>query len=310
MKTLPRPVSRQEFERLFQKLSNWGRWGPDDERGALNLLGPASVLRALSLPREGRVLDLSYPIQARGVPMITSRPAPVHTFTVDGGDYAVGGKLSNGCGSAEDHLFLHLHGHTTHLDSLGHVWTGEQLYNGYSSLEIRSSGMRRLGIEHVGHVLTRGLLLDLPRLRGVPHLPAGEEVGAAELERALEALGVAPEPGDAVLVRTGWNRVHAEDPARWERSWPGIGVEAAAWLAARDPVLVGGDTPAVEVSPFRPGTTAPVHQLLLRDHGIYLMELMDLDALAEAAPREFLFVAAPLRLRGGTGSPLNPLAVL
>jgi kynurenine formamidase len=289
---------------------SWGRWGPDDERGALNLLDPASVLRALSIPRQGRVLDLSYPIQARGVPMITSRPAPVHTMTVDGGDYAVGGKLSNGCGSAEDNLFLHLHGHTTHIDSLGHVWTGEQLYNGWSYLEIRSSGMRRLGIERVGHVLTRGLLLDLPALRGVQHLEAGEEVGAAELERSLERLGTALAPGDAVLVRTGWSQVHREDPAAWERSWPGIGVEAARWLAERDVVLVGGDTPSVEVNPFPPGTTAPVHQLLLRDHGIYLVELLDLDALAEAAPREFLFVAAPLRLRGGTGSPLNPLAVL
>jgi kynurenine formamidase len=291
-------------------VGNWGRWGPDDQRGALNHLTPASILRALALPREGRVLNLSHPIQERGVPMITSRPAPVHTFTVDGGDYAVGGKLSNGCGSAEDHLFMHLHGHTTHIDSLGHVWTGEQLYNGFSYLDIRSSGMRRLGIEHVGNVLTRGVLLDLPALRGVPHLAAGEEIGAAELERAVERLGVRLEPGDAVLIRTGWNRVYAEDPAAWERSWPGIGREAAAWLAERDPVLVGGDTPAVEASPFPAGTTAPVHQLLLRDHGIYLVELLDLDALALDAPREFLFVAAPLRLRGGTGSPLNPLAIL
>jgi kynurenine formamidase len=291
-------------------VGNWGRWGPDDERGALNLLGPASILRALSLPREGRVIDLSYPIQARGVPMITSRPAPVHTCTVDGGDYAVGGRLSNGCGSAEDHLFLHLHGHTTHMDALGHVWTGDELYNGFSYLTIRSSGMRRLGIERVGHVLTRGVLLDLPRLRGAAHLPAGEEVGAEELERAFAALGTAPEPGDAILIRTGWNLVHADDPAEWERSWPGIGREAAAWLAARDPVLVGGDTPSVEVSPFPEGTTAPVHQVLLRDHGIYLVELLDLEELAGAAPTEFLFVGAPLRLRGGTGSPLNPLAVL
>jgi kynurenine formamidase len=289
---------------------NWGRWGPDDERGVLNLIDPASILRALAIPREGRVFNLSYQIQPRGVPMITSRPAPVHTMAVDGGDYAVGGKLSNGCGSAEDNLFVHLHGHMTHIDSLGHVWSGEQLYNGYSYLDIRSTGMRRLGIENVGNIVTRGLLLDLPALRGVDHLEAAEEISAADLEEGFRRLDAAPEPGNAVLLRTGWNRVYAEDPERWERSWPGIGVEAARWLARHDVVLVGGDTPAVEVNPFPPGTTAPVHQLLLRDHGIHLIELLDLDALASARPREFLFVAAPLRLRGGTGSPLNPLAIL
>lgn len=288
---------------------NWGRWGPADERGVLNLLTSESVLRALSLPRQGRVFDLSYPIQAEGVPMITSRPPPVHTFTVDGGAYAVGGKLSNGCGSAEDNLFMHLHGHTTHIDSLGHVWTGEQLYNGHSYLSIRSSGMRKLGIENVGHILTRGLLLDLPPLRGAAHLVAGEEVAVADLEQALSRLGRAIEPGDAVLIRTGWNLVYARDPAEWERSWPGLGLAAAARLAERDVVLVGADMAAVETNPFPPGTTAPVHQLLLRDHGIHMLELLDLEDLAPAAPSEFLFMAAPLRLKGGSGSPLNPLAI-
>lgn len=289
---------------------NWGRWGPDDERGTLNLLTSESVLRALALPRQGRVLDLSHPIQPAGVPMITTRPAPVHTFTVDGGDYAAGGRLSHGCGSAEDNLFLHLHGHTTHMDALGHVWTGEQLYNGHPYLSVRSSGMRKLGIERVGHILTRGLLLDLPALDGTSHLAAGAEIAVADLERALGSLGTAIQPGDAVLIRTGWDLVYEVDPAAWERSWPGLGLAAAGWLAERDVALVGADTASVEVNPFPPNTTAPVHQLLLRDHGIHMLELLDLEELARAAPREFMFMAAPLRLRGGSGSPLNPLAIL
>jgi kynurenine formamidase len=289
---------------------NWGRWGPDDETGALNLLTSASVLRALGLPKVGRVLDLSQPIQASGVPMIASRPGPVHTFYVDGGDYAVGGKLSNGCGSAEDNLFLHIHGHTTHMDSIGHVWTGDQLYNGFPSLSIRSNGMRRLGIQNVGHVITRGILLDLAADLGVEHLAPSHAITAAELAAAAEQRQITIAPGDAVLIRTGWPAVYARDRAQWEDSSPGLGPDAAAWLAERDVVLVGADNPAVEALPFPPGTTAPVHQVLLRDHGIYLLELLHLAELASARPGPFLFIAAPLRLRGGSGSPLNPLAVL
>jgi kynurenine formamidase len=262
------------------------------------------------MPRLGIVYDLSQMLQESGVPMITSRPAPVHTMTVDGGDYAVGDKLSNGCGSAEDHLFLHLHGHTTHLDSLGHVWTGTELYNGFDMLTIRSSGMRRLGIQKVGHIITRGVLLDIAGAEGVKHLEAGRSIGPIELERALERSGVEIRTGDAVLIRTGWPVVYGIDPARWERSWPGLGVEGAAWLAKKDVVLVGADQASVEPNPFAPGTTAPVHQLLMREHGIYMAELLDLERLAADGRTEFLFIAAPLRLRGGTGSPINPLAVV
>ena len=289
---------------------NWGRWGDADERGALNLVSSERVLAALALPTQGVVYDLSQLLQESGVPMITSRPAPVHTMTVDGGDYAVGGKQSHGCGSAEDHLFMHLHGHATHMDSLGHVWTGTQLYNGFDMLTIRSSGMRRLGIENVGHIITRGVLLDLARVEGVEHLPGGYSVGAAGLDRAVEHAGVEIRPGDAVLLRTGWPLVYAADKVKWEASWPGLGVDGAAWLAQRDVVLVGADQPSVEVNPFPQGTTAPVHQMLMRDHGIYLAELLDLERLAADGRTEFLFVAAPLRLRGGTGSPLNPLAIV
>jgi kynurenine formamidase len=292
--------------------SNWGRWGAEDERGALNLVTPERVRAALRIPQTGRSYDLGAEISRSGVPMVTGRSLPsqpIHLFSVDGGDYAAGGRLSNGAGSAEDYLFIGMHGSATHIDSLGHMWTGTELYNGYPSDTVRSQGMRRLGIENVGHIVTRGVLLDLAAQRGSAYLPAGHEVGVQELEACAAAQEVEIRAGDAVLLRTGWGARYAEDPAEYGRTWPGPGMEAARWLASRDVVVVGADNPAVEVQPGPEGATMPVHQLLLRDQGIYLIELMSLDELARDGVFEFLFMAAPLRVRGATGSPLNPVAI-
>jgi kynurenine formamidase len=288
---------------------NWGRWGTEDERGALNLVTAERVLEALRLPARGRLYSLGQPIQGRGVPMVSDRPPPIHLFRVDGGDYATGAPDSNGCRSAEDYLIMGMHGHTTHLDALGHVWSGEELYNGFPDATVRSTGMRRCGIDKAGPIATRGVLLDLAAWKEVDHLEAGETVSAADLDQCALAQGVDVGAGDAVLLRTGWSLVYASDPASYERAWPGIGLEAASWLAARDVVLVGADNPAVETRPFPEGTTAPVHQLLLRDHGIYLLELLDLEALAADAAHEFLFLTLPLRVRGATASPVNPVAI-
>jgi kynurenine formamidase len=292
-----------------ETVGNWGRWGTADERGALNLVTPERVLEALRLPVHGRLYSLGQSIQGRGVPMISDRPPPIHLFRVDGGDYATGAPDSNGCRSAEDYLIMGMHGHTTHLDALGHVWSGEELYNGFPDATVRSTGMRRCGIDKAGPIATRGVLLDLARWKGVEHLEAGGSVRAADLDACAAAQGVQVGGGDAVLLRTGWPLVYATDPAGYERAWPGIGLEAAAWLAERDVVLVGADNPAVETRPFPKGTTAPVHQLLLRDHGIYLLELLDLEALAADAAHQFLFLTLPLRIRGATASPVNPVAI-
>jgi kynurenine formamidase len=298
-------------ERTPTSRANWGRWGEDDERGALNLVTPQRLLDALRIPRTGRSYDLGAEVRRRGAPR-SSGPLPsqpIHLFSVDGGDYAAGAALSDDAGSAEDYLFLGMHGTTTHIDSLGHMWTGDQLYNGYPSTSVRSQGMRKLGIQNVGHIVTRGVLLDVAGQRGVQRLGPGEEISAGELETCAAAHGVSVGPGDVVLVRTGWNLRYHEDPIEYARTWPGPGLEAARWLSARDVVAVGADNPAVEVQPGPPGTTMPVHQLLLRDCGIYLIELLELDALAADGVHEFLFFGAPLRVRGATGAPLNPVAI-
>jgi kynurenine formamidase len=289
--------------------SNWGRWGAEDERGAANLVTPAKVLEALGTPRSGRTYNLAQQIRRSGVPMSRDGGPPLHFMAVDGGDYAAGAKPQFGAAAAEDYLVLRVHGVGTHLDSLGHVWADGQLYNGFSSDTIRSTGMRRCGIDKVGPLVTRGILLDVAALLGVRHLDGGYEITPDDLERATERAGVEIRPGDAVLIRTGWLLMFADDASAYHRSRPGIGPAAAQWMAARDVTLVGADNAGLEVVPYQPETFAPVHQILLRDHGIYIMELLDLEELAADGVPEFCLLCAPLRVRGGTGSPLTPVAI-
>jgi kynurenine formamidase len=295
---------------MTREPTNWGRWGTEDERGAANLVTQQKSLQALGLPQRGQVYNLAQSLQPTGVPMVSDRPHPIHLFAADGGDYAAGARQPNGCCSAEDYLIMGVHGHATHIDSLGHVWNNEHIYNGFSSNTVRGTGMRRCGIDKLGHIVTRGLLLDIPRLRGVSRLGGGETLTPDDLEQCLARNELTVEPGDAVLIRTGWFTMYGDDPVAYEAAWPGIGIDAAHWLAALDVVLVGVDNPSVESRPFPPDTTAPVHQILLRDYGIYMLELLELETLADDGVTEFLFVAAPLRFRGATGSPLSPLAIV
>jgi kynurenine formamidase len=289
---------------------NWGRWGPDDERGAMNLVTADAVRAALMLPRRGVVYPLGQPIQTVGVPMGSlRRPRPLHVCFQDGGDFAAGEPLQDGAGAADDYLGLPVHAAATHVDALGHVWTGESLFNGHSSTTVRSDGLRRCGIEKMPPLLTRGVLLDVASVRGVAALGDGEAITPDDLEKTIRARGVEPAAGDAVLLRTGWSTVWAEDPTRYGESSPGLSVDAASMLAERDVVLVGADNIGVEAIPFPPGTSMPVHQMLIGSYGIHLLELLDLEDLARDEVTEFLFVLAPLRISGGTGSPVNPIAV-
>ncbi|GAA5050802.1 kynurenine formamidase [Thermocatellispora tengchongensis] len=288
--------------------SNWGRWGTGDEAGAANLITPEKVLRALRLPERGRAVPLAQVIGDRDAP--STRHGYEHFMLRDAGDYAAGASAPGGFKAATDYVSLRVHGATTHLDALGHAWYGERLYNGFEERTVRSSGMRRLGIDKAPPMVTRGVLLDLAAAAGMPHLPAGHEIGAAELEAAFGRAGVTPEPGDAVLLRTGWIRMWRADREAYLGDRPGIGLEAAEWLARRDVALVGADTSGVEVIPWAPGTVCPVHQFLIRDCGVYLLEFLDLEELAETGATAFLFLVAPLRIRGGTGSPVAPVAVL
>jgi kynurenine formamidase len=194
----------------------------------------------------------------------------------------------------------------THIDALCHAWYDDKLYNGFPGAGTRgTTGASRCGIDKMGPIVTRGLLLDIAAMHG-QSLPNGTAIGVADLEQASRAAGSEPAKGDVVLIRTGW----AERQAVGFDSEPGIDLAAALWLAEREVAVVGADNFAVEVLPFATGTVFPVHQRLIRDFGIPLLEGLVLQPLAETGRHSFLFAASPLPVVGGTGSPISPMAIL
>jgi kynurenine formamidase len=228
----------------------------------------------------------------------------------DGGDYAAGLPERGGFGFADDVVMMPAHG-VTHVDALAHVWQDGQMYNGHPANFVTSRGARRLGVDKMGPVVARGVLADCAA--GGDRDPV-DRIGAAELSAVLTASGAALEAGDVLLVRTGWLAAFGAGRAD-ARAWPGLDRDCGPWLAERDVVLVGADNVGVEAYPSGdPDCQVPLHVDLLRGHGVYLAELMDLDplaaALAAAGRAEFLFVLAPLPFAGAVGSPVAPVAVL
>jgi kynurenine formamidase len=282
----------------------WGRWGADDEVGAPNLIGPAEVRAAAGLVATGRVIKLGMDLgPATVVP--PHRKRIERSMSRDGGDYAAGARRPGGFQFAEEVWSFAAHS-GTHIDALSHAWYDDQLYNGFPGNGTRSTtGAQRCGAEKLVPLVTRGVLLDAARGSS---LPASTPVTADDLRTA--AAGLTLRPGDVVLIRTGWVGAMRSDPAGYCDHEPGIDTSAAEWLAAADVAAVGADNYAVEVQPAAEGQMFPVHQLLLRDCGIPLIENMLLDELAAAGATEFCFVAAPLPLVGGTAGPVCPLALL
>jgi len=242
-------------------------------------------------------------------PVPRHRAGLQHFMGRDGGDYAAGAKRPGGFQFAEDTVVMPLH-IGTHIDALCHAWCDSRLFNNYREDSLRStSGATRLGVEKMPPAVTRGVLLDVVAHRGRP-LEAGEVVSRADLEACLSAAGLQLEPGDAVLLHTGWLATQAGVGEVDFNTEPGIDHAAGLWLAQQDVALIGADNYAVEVLPFAPGTVFPVHQCVIRDFGIPLLEGLQLEPLVRTGRHEFLFVAAALPIVGATGSPLTPLAIL
>jgi kynurenine formamidase len=295
-----------------QPTSNWGRWGAADEIGALNLITPERTRAAAHGVREGRVLSLGLPLR-HDLPRVEDRPGPTHILTVDGGDYAAGARGAGGAFFADDFVSMPV-GTGTHIDALAHAWSADGLYNGHDPNTVRSRGARYCGIDKIPGIVTGGVLADVCALHGVPALAPSHLITAAELEAATDGAGAPVGAGDALLIRTGWltpANLEGRDRRRLEREEPGIGTEAAAWIAERDIALVGADTLGVEVFPEEdPNARAPIHVQLISRLGVHLVEMRDLEQLAALRPGRFLFVLAPLRIHGGVNSPVNPLAIL
>jgi kynurenine formamidase len=286
----------------------WRRWGEDDERGALNNIGSVQVQEAAALVQSGRVLSLAQTLSPR-TPVPQHRAGMQHFMGRDGGDYAAGARRPGGFQFAEDTLVLPLH-IGTHIDALCHVWYDDALYNGFSGNGTRSTtGATRCGIDKMGPVVGRGVLLDIAGAHG-DSLRDGAAIRPFDLEQVARQSGVAIGKGDIVLIRTGW----AEHQGRADNvsfdGEPGLDVNAALWLAEREIAALGADNFAVEVIPFTSGSVFPVHQRLIRDFAIPLIEGLLLQELAMTNRHEFLFIASPLPVVGGTGSPINPIAIL
>lgn len=291
------------------RVNNWGRWGASDELGALNFITPDRLVAAGRLVRRGKVYSLALPIQAQDAPVLPRRSPPLHFMTMDGGDYAAGLKRKSGFQASDDYLALFTHG-TTHIDALAHVWYDDALYNGFAGNTVRSSGAQKCSIDRVKGLVGRGVMVDLCRHRGVERLAAGEVITSADILDAAKAQGTPIGEGDILLVRCGWLSMFREQGAGpFFAEEPGIGMDAARWIAETGIAAIGLDNYGVEVVPTEDRSTAPVHRMLIRDFGVYLLELLDLDSLAADSVHEFLFAVAPLRITGGVGSPINPLAI-
>lgn len=286
----------------------WNRWGEADERGALNHIAAEQVREAAALVRSGQVLSLAQPLSPR-TPVPQHRAGVQHFMGRDGGDYAAGARRPGGFQFAEDTVILPLH-IGTHIDALCHAWYDDALYNGFPGNGTRSTtGATHCGIDKMGPIVGRGVLLDIVAVRGQP-LDNGQTIGRDDLLRAIDLAGVEPGKGDIVLIRTGWAEKQAlTAPVSFDAE-PGLDLEAGLWLAERGIALLGADNFAIEVIPFPQGTVFPVHQRLIRDYGIPLLEGLVLRDLALTGRNQFMFAASPLPVVGGTGSPISPMAVL
>ena len=280
------------------------KWGAADERGSGNHMKTESVLKAVRLVRTGEVVELSHVLSA-SMPFFGTRRFDVHTKRT------FMNQPSNRRGSNEELLVAEMGQVGTQLDGFAHQTIEDKVYNCFKVDDIATrGGFSKVGIEKVGALITRGVLIDVAALKGVDMLGDTYEITVADLEQALQRQNQKLQPGDAVIVHTGWGKLWAKDNVRYVKSCPGIGVKAAEWLAKQDPMLVGSDNWPVEVAPNPdPQISLPVHQIMLVVNGIHLLENMKLDDLAAKRVHEFAFVMQPLKMQGFSGSSVAPIAI-
>ncbi len=300
---------------LAAEVSNWGRWGPADELGTLNLIDDAAVLRGVAAVRTGARIPLAIRLDANGPQLgtIPGRINPLHAMVAINTAYT--GDVDDFCGS-DDTITMGLQA-CTHWDALAHVGYSGLLYNGFpASTTTAEGGASRCGIHRVGSIVSRGILLDVARALGHDTLPPRHMIREADLEAAVELAGVPPEPGDVVLVRTGQMRfLRARDREGYTLGeQPGLTTDTIRWMRRHDVAAVATDTLAMEVYPCEdPAVLFPVHMIQLRDMGLTQGQNFDLEALsancAADGTYEMLLVANPEPVTGGTGAPVNPVAV-
>ncbi|WP_406813409.1 cyclase family protein [Mycobacterium sp. M23085] len=299
------------FRDLGAEVSNWGRWGADDQIGTLNLVTASHIRAATAEVRSGKVFQLSIPFGSDGPQSgVGGRLNPVHLMSMQHADWD-----PHGLQVADDWIIMPLQS-GTQWDALSHVAYDGKLYNGYSTDEIGTRyGAKQLAVDALtSRVVGRGVLLDIARLQGVEWLDGGTAITPQDLENAEKAQGVVVGEADFLLVRTGWGaRLQVEGREGWMATEPGLGIECVRWLHRRGVAAVGSDNWGIEVMPSESDATLPVHCVLIRDMGMPLAEILELDVLADDCASDgqwsFLFVAPPLRIRNAVGSPTTPIAV-
>jgi len=280
------------------------KWGANDQRGSGNHMKPESVLRAVKLIRTGEVIELGRVLRT-DMPFSVGRRFEMHTkrTTMNTG--------SNRRGSNEEIMFTEMGQVGTQFDGFTHQTIGDSLYNCVKMDDVATrGGFTKLGIENVGSLITRGVLIDVAALKGVEMLPATYPITVADLQAALQRQKIALQPGDAVIVNSGWGRLWDTDGERYLKTNPGLTTAAAEWLAKQDPMLIGMDNGPVSVTPDPdPNLNNPVHQIALVVNGIHLLENLKLDELVGKQVYEFAFVMQPLKIKGATGSTVAPIAI-
>jgi kynurenine formamidase len=303
-------LSEAEFRELHERLRGQARWGPNDRRGALNHITPERVAAAAGEVRLGRTTTLASPLATSAAD--NPEPGARHMKHLPTEPSAVAG-----VSFAADQLVMNIHGDVdSHIDALCHVSYSGTLYNGVAPGAVTSQGATELSIDdaHDG-IVGRGVLLDIPRLRGVPWLEPGDHVTAADLAGAEAAQQIRVGPGDLLFVRVG-HRMRRTELGPWDvaASRAGLHPRAMEFLAERQVAVLGSDSNSDTAPSIVEGVAFPVHVLAIQAMGMLLLDYLQFDDLiahCETAGRwSFLCVIAPLRLPGGTGSPVNPIAIL
>lgn len=294
------PRNAEEFDRLFNEVKNWGRWGANDQLGAANLITDATRKRALALARSGITVSMAHPPIKE---VAADNPNPFN-HTMNRG-------LTTDTYSVSYHGYAH-----SHVDALCHFLYKDQTYNGYRRDEVLTDkGCAKLGIENLrGGIVTRGVLIDIPRLRGVEYLEPGTPIFVEDLEAWEKFANVKVGPGDAIFLRTGrWARRAKLGPWSVARNAAGYHASVAPWLKARGVSFLGSDAAQDVVPALVDGVNLPVHVLAIAALGVDIFDNQDLEAVGETAARlkrwQFLLSVAPVPVVGGTGFPANALAI-
>ena len=295
------PTTIAQFDQWMEELSNWGRWGPNDQLGAANLMTEAKRREAAALVRTGTTVSLAHDFLTNEA-IDVSEPYVLQMSVNPEGQYS------------GDRIDVYFHGVTfSHLDGLCHVFYKDKVYNGFNFPEIvTEQGCSQMDTTTMKDgLVTRAILVDMPRLNGVPYLEPGTKLYREDIEAWEEQAGVRLGPGDALLLRTGrWAHRADHGPTRVMSGWD---ASVMPFLAERDIALLGADS-VHEAPNSVPGLNVnPIHRFAIVARGMNLLDNLDLEAVAEIAARlnrwEFMIVVAPLRVPGGTGSPVNPIAI-